>query len=111
MPTVGKMLSSHTLAANIINHHNTDDCVLDASELAMLQRFSVHPTISTRDAILRDQGMSVERNPELRGKKVMQSGSLVAFCVARHGTGIPAFEEREIEMLRVWFEGGMVGRI
>lgn len=34
-------------------------------------------------------------------------GDLVGFLVARHGTDDPAFDEKDLEMLRGWFGRGM----
>lgn len=52
----------------------------------------------------RHAGRAVSDKP---GKKAQtKHGSLAGFVIARHGPETPALEEREIEMLRAWFESG-----
>ena len=104
MPTVGEMIRDYALASNIISRHGTDDdAVLDGSELGRLHRFCADP--SAKDTILHDDDMVDEADAE-PGTHAQQKGSLVGFCIAKHGTSKPALQEAEIERLRDWFETG-----
>jgi hypothetical protein len=56
--------------------------------------------------VLRDRDM-LDEPGDWPGKNAQSAhGSLAGFAIARHGTETPALEEREIEMLRKWFESG-----
>jgi hypothetical protein len=100
----GEMIRSHTLAAEIITRHNDDCPILDHNELTLLRRFCADPSV--KEAILRDRDM-LDGPADLPGKTAQSKhGSLVGFAIARHSTETPALEDREIEMLRKWFESG-----
>lgn len=109
--SVGSALKSHTMAADIINRDKVgtsitdinDQRILDASNLALLQRFCAAP--STKDEILRDEDM-LDSPGDKVGSKALSKGHLVGYMIARHDTENPALEDREIEMLREWFERG-----
>jgi hypothetical protein len=103
-PSTRDMISTHTLAAQIIANHNEPCPVLDSSALDLLQRFCADP--SSKNAILRDRDM-VDEPGDLPGHRAQSKyGSLVGYAIARHGTDSPVLEEREIDMLREWFESG-----
>ena len=103
-PMPGEMIRSHTLAAEIIARHNDPCPILDSSELTLLRRFCADP--SAKEAVLRDRDM-LDEPSDWPGKRAQSKyGSLAGFTIARHGTQTPALEEREIEMLRKWFESG-----
>ena len=77
------------------------------SELELLRRFSANPSITTRDAILAEHDW-IDDPSQLPGTKAAEkNGSLAGCCIARHGTDIQAFDERDLEMLREWFGKGM----
>jgi hypothetical protein len=96
--------SSHTLAAEIIARHNDACPIFDSRELELLRRFCADP--SAKEAVLRDRDM-LDEPGDWPGKKAQSvHGSLAGFAIAKHGTETPALEEREIEMLRKWFESG-----
>ena len=102
------------MAADIINRDKAHPSVTDwdhqrilgPPELLRLQRFCADP--SSKDAILRDEDM-VDEPGARPGTKAHSKGSLAGFLIAHHGTERPALEDREIEMLRKWFESGEPG--
>jgi len=111
MWSVGSAIKSHTMAADIINRDKADSSItdinheriLDPSKLAVLQRFCADP--STKNEILREQEM-IDNPGDGVGSKAVSKGDLVGFMIARHDTENPALEDREIKMLREWFERG-----
>ncbi len=114
MWSVASATRSHTMAADIIDRDKTVPSVTDldhqrilgAPESHRLQRFCADP--SSKDAILRDEDM-VDEPGQLPGTKAHSKGSLAGFLIAHHETERPALEDREIEMLRKWFESGEAG--
>ena len=102
----GDQIRSHKLAASIINGHGTEDDVFDDNCLAQLQRFCVDPTIATRDKLSQEYDWE-DGTEQAPGQKAADKGDLVGVLVARHGTENPAFDERDLEMLKSWFEEGM----
>ena len=103
----GEQIRDHKLASSIINgHHTPDDEVLDASSLELLQRFCADPSTSNRDAILSDHGW-IDDAGQRPGTKAADSGDLVGYCIARHDTDNPAFDERDLKILQEWFRKGM----
>ena len=103
-PSVQIMLSSKTLATNIIKYHNhpTSDSILDDSNLSILESFVRDP--SQRAQILAEEGIDV--NEPLEGKQV----SLAAYTVWAHGRkeaeGGSVLKEEDVDLLREWFESG-----
>jgi hypothetical protein len=103
-PSVETMLSSKTLATNIIKYHNhpTSDSILDNSNLSILESFVRDP--SQRTQILAQEGIDV--NEPLEGKQV----GLAAYAVWAHGRdeaeGGNVLKEEDMELLRRWFESG-----
>lgn len=102
----GEQIREHKLAASIINGHGTSNDVLDDSELALLQRFCTDPSVATRDRMIADNDW-FDGDGRRRGDKAAGKGSLAGFCISRYGTDDPAFDERDLEMLKGWFERGM----
>ena len=103
----GEQIRTHQLAASIINCHGAGDAleVLDAPSLDLLQRFCAAPSTATRDAILAERGWA-DGPGDRPGARAAGCGDLAGFCIARYGTPEPAFDDRDIEMLRAWFESG-----
>lgn len=106
---IGSMLSSHTLANNIISRHNTSDAVLDTKALTMLKNFCCDP--SQKDTILTKSDMKDEPGQKPGTKAVKSKGSLVGMLIARYGTSEPGFTEGEVGELREWFEKDEDGEI
>jgi len=101
IPSTSAMIDTKTLAQNIIKRHNTSSEVLDARELSMLRRFCLDP--SSRETILRDEGMLDAPGMPPGTVAVRNRGSLVGHCIARHGTDDPALSDEEVDALRDWF--------
>jgi hypothetical protein len=94
-PSVGVMISNHTLAKEIIARHNDPCPILDDDELALLQQFVASP--AEAGSILQARGLA--HDP-------MKNGSLVAYVMSLHGTDRAALNEEEIQSLSEWFESG-----
>ena len=94
-PSVGEMLSTHTLASEIIAR-NDDTCpILDDNELQLLRSYVANPDAAP--AML--ESMSYVYDPQT-------PSSLVCFVMSLHGKGDErALSEGEIGTLRTWFEG------
>jgi hypothetical protein len=104
----GDQIRSHQLATSIIDRHNSDgtNYVFDAPSLATLKRFCMDPTSSTREAIMREEDWD-ETPGQDKGAGTASKGSLVGYIVVKHGTEEPVFDERDLELLRKWYEDGM----
>ena len=103
----GEQIRDHKLVTSIINGHGTpDDAVFDNPSLELLQRFCANPTVETRDQIVNKNGWH-DAPGDQPGEKAGKSGDLSGFLIARHGTHDPALDDRDIEMLKKWFEEGM----
>ncbi|KAK4971942.1 hypothetical protein LTR66_011351 [Elasticomyces elasticus] len=99
--SVAGQIQAHTLANLIISRYNTNEAVLDSSELALLRLFCTDQSVSNRDAILVERDMVDE--PGIRpGEKAARS-----FVIARYGTHDPALQEWEWKMLKEWFDGAV----
>ncbi|RDL40116.1 uncharacterized protein BP5553_00095 [Venustampulla echinocandica] len=103
-PSPKTMIETHTLAMEVIARHNDACPIFDASELALLARFCAQP--ETKDFILRESDMLDEPGDAPGTRASATRGSLAGYAIARHGTDNPVLEDREIEMLRRWFETG-----
>lgn len=102
----GEQIREHKLAASIINGHGTEnDAVFDDSMLDVLGRFCSDPTIENRDLMVAENDWADEKGQK-PGDKAASKGNLVGVLVARHGTENPAFDERDLDMLKAWFESG-----
>lgn len=105
-----EQIQTHQLSVSIINGHGTENDVFDDTQLALLKRFCLDPTATTRGQILDEFGWNASE-PQAAAAKASREGSLVGFLVARHGTEDPALDERDLELLKEWFVEGMpVGR-
>ncbi|EXJ74597.1 uncharacterized protein A1O5_02893 [Cladophialophora psammophila CBS 110553] len=102
----GEQIRSHRLACSIINFHETPDAVLDQSELDLLKRFTDEPSIENRDKILKEKGW-VDEPGQRGGSKAAGSGSLAGHLVSQYGSGEPALDDRDWELLTEWFAKGM----
>jgi hypothetical protein len=59
-----------------------------------------------KDDVLRDFGM-LDLPGEAPGTRAQVArGSLAGYCVATYGTEKSAFDEQEVELLKMWFEKG-----
>jgi hypothetical protein len=101
MPPTSLMVSSHTLATEIVTRDKNE--VFEDKYLDALEAFVTDP--SRKDAMLSEMDM-VDDADARPGSKANSKGSLVGLCIARHGTNEYVFRERDIEMLREWFKGG-----
>jgi hypothetical protein len=106
IPPTGQLLRTHTLAHEIITRHDPvthENGVFDLKQLSFLRHFVTNP--SAKAEILRQHDMVDAEGdvPGTRANKV--HGNLVGYCIARHGLDNPPLEEREVEMLKAWFEG------
>ncbi|KAK4502008.1 hypothetical protein PRZ48_007819 [Zasmidium cellare] len=90
---------STKLAASVINGHGTEDDVFDDRCLDLLDTFCADPSIATRDRMAAENGWG-------DGGTAAGKGDLVGYLVLRHGTDNPAFDERDLDMLKAWFEKG-----
>jgi hypothetical protein len=103
-PSVHDMISTHTLAENIIKYGPQ---ILDDDNMALLKRFVMDP--DSREQILTD--IHIE---DVDGVTGQYHGSLAGFIVMRHKTEVgetvePVLTNDEIETLKEWFrsqEGG-----
>ncbi|KAF2172694.1 hypothetical protein M409DRAFT_49236 [Zasmidium cellare ATCC 36951] len=101
-----EQIDDHKLAASIINGHGTEnDAVFDDRGLDLLQRFCADPSIANRDRLLEEHEWVDEAGGK-PGDKAAGKGDLAGFLVARHGTHDPALDERDLDMLKAWFEKG-----
>ncbi|KAJ9646639.1 hypothetical protein H2201_000726 [Coniosporium apollinis] len=105
--SVADQIQAHTLANSIISGYNTNDAVLDTSELTLLRQFCIDRSVSNRDAILSERDMVDEPGTRPGEKAARSKGSLAGFLIARYGTSEPGLEEREWEMLGEWFGSGV----
>lgn len=97
-PSVHDMISTHTLAQNIIKYNSQ---ILDDDNMALLKRFVNDP--GSRDQILSD--IHIEDVPGVTGQ---YHGSLAGYIVMRHKTEVgetvePILTNEEIETLKEWF--------
>lgn len=97
-PSVHDMISTHTLAENIIKYGPQ---ILDDKEMALLKRFVNDP--DSREQILTE--VHIE---DVDGVTGQYHGSLAGFIVMRHKTEVgetvePVLTNDEIETLKEWF--------
>lgn len=97
-PSVHDMISTHTLAENIIKYGPK---ILDDENMALLKRFVMDP--DSREQILTD--IHIE---DVDGVTGQYHGSLAGFIVMRHKTEVgetvePVLTNDEIETLKEWF--------
>lgn len=97
-PSVHDMISTHTLAENIIKYNSQ---ILDDENMALLKRFVNDP--KSREQILADAHIE-----DIAGVTGSYSGSLAGFIVMRHKSEVgetvePILTNDEIERLKEWF--------
>jgi len=103
----GEQIRDHQLATSIINsHRNGLNDVFDPESLEILQRFCVSDPLTARDQIAKENGWAVGPDHD-QGIAEAVRGNLVGYVILRHGTNDPVFDERDLEMLKKWFEEGM----
>ena len=108
-PSVHEMITTHTLASNIMSRHSDPCPILSPSELHLLRRFVTDPT--AHHQILHDCGML---DPPPTGEHP-RHGSLIGYVIAKHGEAAaashsdvqPAMSDREIQDLKTWFASGV----
>lgn len=95
----GEQIRDHKLAASIINGHGNEEyAVFDEPSLEKLERFVMDPSSSSK--LMQEYGWG-------SGKAAADKGDLVGYLIGRHGTEDPAFDDRDLEMLKEWFGKGM----
>lgn len=98
-PSVHDMISTHTLAENIIKYNSQ---ILDDDNMALLKRFVNDP--DSRDQILSD--IHIE---DVDGVTGSYHGSLAGFIIMKHKSEVgetvePILTNEEIERLKEWFD-------
>jgi len=91
-------IKNHTLATSIMQGF-----VFDDQQLATMKQFCLDP--SQKDTILREKGMwdHSGNRPDLAATAGGKTG-LAEYIIARHGTDNAVLYDKEIEMLKGWFE-------
>ncbi|KAK3352447.1 hypothetical protein B0T25DRAFT_542018 [Lasiosphaeria hispida] len=102
-PSVREMISSHTLAREVIARHDDACPIFDDDSILDLRRFARDPA-QARD-ILRERGLLDGEGEEL-GAGANAHGSLSGLILATWGTDRSVLTERELGELRAWFAGG-----
>ncbi|GAB7345281.1 hypothetical protein MBLNU457_3644t1 [Dothideomycetes sp. NU457] len=101
-PSVRDMVSSHTLATEIINRHDTDDSILDDGEMNLLRQWCLNPENAKN--ILEERGM-LDATGTQPGTLANESrGSLAGYCIATHGTERSVLTEDEFMLLQSYFK-------
>ena len=103
----GEQIREHKLACSAINLHGTEDAVFDDTNFNLLKRFTDNMCSENRDAILQEYGWMDEPGSRPGLKAVTEGRSLSGLLVARYGTGQPALDDRDWDLLKSWFEKGM----
>lgn len=80
---IADQIRAHILANSIISRYNTNDPILDSSELVLLQRFSTDRSASNRDAIPSERNVVDDPGTRPGEKAAVKEGSLVGLLVAR----------------------------
>lgn len=98
-PSVHDMISTHTLAENVIKY-NTQ--LLDEDNMALLKRF-------VNDPDSRDQILSEIHIEDVDGVTGQYHGSLAGFIIMKHKSEVgetvePVLTDGEIERLKEWFD-------
>jgi len=102
-PSAATMMSTHTLAAEIIARAHDEHAVLDAEELALLKEFCSNPTSLEHKKMLLQKTDLLDREDQQPGDKAKEKGSLVGYVIAVSVGGREVLGEGEVEMLRGWF--------
>jgi hypothetical protein len=102
-PPMPELLANHTLADAIIEHHPLAPAnILDNSELALLRAYVCNPS-NVKELLAQSDMVDKEGDrPGTRAQK--RWGSLAGYVVAAG-----ALDEREIKLLKEWFDSGAAG--
>jgi len=90
-PSVREMVTTHTLAKEIMARHDDPCPILDDQEIRKLRGFVQDPAAAQTE----QQGIDISR-----------SGSLVAHIVRDWGTEGTLLTEEEVRELKEWFANG-----
>lgn len=110
-PPTRDILKNHEVAWRTIAQHGTDLEIFDDSELEILKRFSVNPSLENQRAILEERdAVDPEGASEKDIGKIAEErhASLALYVIARYGRveeSNGTLYPREWEELRGWFEG------
>ncbi|KAH8889188.1 hypothetical protein GQ53DRAFT_221033 [Thozetella sp. PMI_491] len=102
-PSAREMISTHTLAQEVIARHNDPCPVFDDDEITRLRRFVQEPT-QARD-LLREFDM-LDTEGDSPGTAASSKGSLAGYIIASYGTEKSALSEGEVRTLKEWFDNG-----
>lgn len=105
-PSMHWLLANHKLAHQIIATHRytpTGGAILDAEQLAALREYVADPSPAGVREWARERGMWDEQRGEFDREKLREKGSLVG-----HGIMVGAFDGESLELLRGWFESGVL---
>ncbi|EXJ88587.1 hypothetical protein A1O1_05517 [Capronia coronata CBS 617.96] len=103
----GEQIRDHKIACSIINLHGTEDAVFDQSCLDLLKRFTDDVSMANRNDVLAEHGWIDGPGDRPGQQAVQQNRSLAGLLVARYGTGDPALDQRDWELLKEWMDKGM----
>jgi hypothetical protein len=101
-PSMGTLMAQHTLGDAIIEYHPKTPAILGSNELALLRAYVMNPSAAPELLKTCDMVDSEEEQPGERAR--VQYGSLVGYAIAGG-----KLDEREIGVLREWFEKGGAG--
>lgn len=100
-PTVRDMIATHTLASEIINRHDTEDSILDDSEMSLLRQWCLSP--GNAKIILEERGMLDATGTQPGAVANETKGSLAGYCIATYGSDRSALTEDEFGILQSYF--------
>lgn len=95
-------MTTHTLASEIINRHDTDDSILDDGEMNLLRQWCLDPGNARN--ILEEHGMLDATGAQPGARANETKGSLAGYCIATHGTERSALTEDEFMLLQSYFK-------
>ncbi|CAK7567027.1 MAG: hypothetical protein SEPTF4163_004985 [Sporothrix epigloea] len=105
-PTAREMISSHTLAAEIIARHGSgSQAIFDDENVNQLRAFVTDPA-ATRAALLSRLDANEGDDVAVLIAKVASNCSLVDYAVVTRGTPKEALTDDEMNTLRAWFASG-----
>lgn len=104
-PTAREMISSGTLAKEIIDRHSSSQAIFDDANIAELRQFVLDPA-AARASLYGKQDPD-DDNIQVMTKKTGGGGcSLVMYATAVHGTDKAVLSDSDISRLREWFANG-----
>lgn len=104
-PSVEEMLRQHTLAHNIITHHDDPCPVFDGASLAFLREYIEDPSTANAINILAERDMKDEEGEEL-GAGALRKGSLIGYIIAKELRGETVLDAGEKAALQQWYADG-----